>query len=492
MKYGLTEKQLNEIREIIASYQEVEQAILFGSRAIDTFKEASDVDIAIIGDKCDLLLSAKIKDHLEDETYLPFFFDIIAYNTIKSPELKNHIQTKGKIIFQRKEEWKEVKLGKCVNSISETYKFLPNEKVVFLNTSDIYLGSVLKHNYDDSNNLPGQAKKRVKRGDLLFSEIRPANGRYALIDFDAEKYVVSTKLMVLRTNSLMDKSYFKFFITSKDIVDYLQTIAEDRSGTFPQITFDHIATMSINLPPLSEQKAIAEVLSSLDDKIDLLHRQNKTLEEMAETLFRQWFIEERDESWEETKLDKCVDIAIGRTPPRKQSQWFSTNNKDMKWISIKDMGCSGSYIFNTSEYLTQEAVEKFNIPIIPKDTVVLSFKMTVGRVAITSETMLSNEAIAHFRFNDKTPFTKEYLYLFLKTYQYETLGSTSSIVTSINSKMIKEMVITLPDQKAIDNFNNYVAMYFNKIRANQVQLDTLEKLRDILLPRLMRGEVEVS
>ena len=97
-----------------------------------------------------------------------------------------------------------------------------------------------------------------------------------------------------------------------------------------------IAEFSLLLPPLPEQKAIAAVLSSLDDKIDLLHRQNKTLEAMAETLFRQWFVEEADEGWEEGKLSQYVDIGIGRTPPRQEHEWFSESETDIKWISIKD------------------------------------------------------------------------------------------------------------------------------------------------------------
>lgn len=260
----------------------------------------------------------------------------------------------------------------------------------------------------------------------------------------------------------------------------------------PSLNRNHIHEYEIQLPPLPEQKAIASVLSSLDDKIDLLHQQNQTLEALAETLFRQWFIEEAKEDWEEVKLKTVVDIAIGRTPPRKESQWFSTNNQDVKWISIKDLGSEGAFIFNTSEYLTNEAVVKFNIPIIPKDTVLLSFKMTVGRVAITTEEMLSNEAIAHFRFNDKTPFTKEYLYLFLKNYKYETLGSTSSIVTSINSAMIKDMEITIPDESTMRNFNEGAYTYFNKIKENSKQIQTLTQLRNTLLPKLMNGEVRVK
>lgn len=191
------------------------------------------------------------------------------------------------------------------------------------------------------------------------------------------------------------------------------------------------------------------------------------------------------------QLGKVTDIGIGRTPPRKEFQWFSINPNDIKWISIKDLGDDGVFISNTSEYLTEEAVKKFNIPIIPKNTVVLSFKMTVGRVAITAEDMLSNEAIAHFKFNENTPFSKEYLYLFLKTYRYDSLGSTSSIVTAINSTMIKEMEITIPDSQTMNEFEERTEPLFKKISQNQIQIRTLEKLRDTLLPKLMSGEVRV-
>jgi type I restriction enzyme S subunit len=117
--------------------------------------------------------------------------------------------------------------------------------------------------------------------------------------------------------------------------------------------------------------------------------------------------------------------------------------------------------------------------------------MTVGRVAITFEEMLSNEAIAHFKFNNKTPFSKEYLYIFLKTYKYETLGSTSSIVTAINSAMIKEMEILIPDEFTMNAFKNETEPLFNKIKTNQTQIRTLTALRDTLLPKLMSGEVRV-
>lgn len=259
----------------------------------------------------------------------------------------------------------------------------------------------------------------------------------------------------------------------------------------PSLTVPVINDIDITLPPLDEQKWIAGVLSSLDDKIDLLNRENATLEALAETLFRHYFIENPDSTWKEGKLGDVAKIGIGRTPPRKETKWFSTSSLDVKWISIKDMGEQGVFIFNTAESLTKDAVETFKIPIIPPNTVVLSFKMTVGRIGITTETMLSNEAIAHFLLDDNSPVTKEYLYLYLKSYKFDTLGSTSSIVTSINSAMIKDIEMAIPDKESINIFKAQVMPLFEKIKSNQRQIQTLSSQRDTLLPRLMSGEVKV-
>lgn len=290
--------------------------------------------------------------------------------------------------------------------------------------------------------------------------------------------------------SLVSPEYLFFYLTGSVGQDGLRQ--RTVGSTQPKLPMYNLREMPILLPPVEEQRSIASVLSSLDAKIDLLHRQNKTLEAMAETLFRQWFVEEAEEGWEEMRLDQFSTVGIGRTPPRKEQHWFSTDSTDVKWISIKDMAAEGPFIFSTAEYLTDEAVERFRVPVIPKDTVVLSFKMTLGRLKITTEEMLSNEAIAHFRINPDSHVTKEFLYLGLKTYQYETLGSTSTIVDSINSGMIREMVLQIPPEPLMDRFMEQCGPWFEKIKSNQVQIKTLTALRDTLLPKLMSGEVRVE
>lgn len=332
-------------------------------------------------------------------------------------------------------------------------------------------------------------RTRLTGGELLITVVGSV-GECAIVPNSLAGWNVARAVSVARIKSDFDKRFIKYCFQSEEIKHQLYGNTNDTVQ--PTLNLSSLKEIVFKLPSLKEQTAIAEALSSLDDKIDLLHRQNKTLEQLAETLFRQWFVEEADENWQKDVLGNLFDIGIGRTPPRKEQHWFSTNPNDIKWVSIKDMGTSGIYIDTTAEYLTHEAVENFSVPVIPENTVMLSFKMTIGRLAITTEKMLSNEAIAHFKRKEKSNLFPEFLYLFLKTFRWEQLGSTSSIVEAINSQMIKEMELIIPDEKKLNDFKEQMNPYFEKIKTNQRQIKSLTKLRDTLLPKLMSGEVRVK
>ena len=197
--------------------------------------------------------------------------------------------------------------------------------------------------------------------------------------------------------------------------------------------------------------------------------------------------------WNEVSADTICSITIGKTPPRKEHEWFLSSDDDVKWASIRDMGECGTYILQTTETLTAEAIKKFNVSVVPKNTVILSFKLTVGRVAITDEKMATNEAIAHFGQLDSEYglIQPEYLYAYLKQFNFDRLGSTSSIATAVNSKTIKAMPIMLADKACRDAFQKLVLPMLSKINCNQKQNQTLAELRDTLLPKLMSGELKV-
>lgn len=295
---------------------------------------------------------------------------------------------------------------------------------------------------------------------------------------------------------------------------FLSSIGKERlneitiGSTQSALTIIGLKTIPINLPLLPEQKAIAGVLSVFDEKIELLREQNETLETIAQTIFKEWFVNfnypgatgemvdselgEIPKGWRVGTLEDEFDITIGRTPPRKERHWFSKTPTGKKWTSIKDMVKSGVYIYDTSEYITDEGIEKFNIPIIPKNTVILSFKMTVGKLSITTEDMISNEAIAHMKIKNGSEMISEYIYLFLHDLDFNSLGSTSSIVTAINSTMIKQILFLIPDSNMLQNFDKLISPIFKKIKNNTAQIQTLSKTRDTLLPKLMNGEVRTA
>lgn len=148
------------------------------------------------------------------------------------------------------------------------------------------------------------------------------------------------------------------------------------------------------------------------------------------------------------------------------------------------------FISDSSEYLTAESVAKFNVKVVPSGTVLLSFKLTVGRIAITNGEMTTNEAIAHFKCSEDT--ATEYLYCYLKAFDYQSLGNTSSIATAVNSKIIKAMPVVMPDRKALDDFHAVTAPLFEQIKVYLEESAKLAALRDALLPRLMSGELSVK
>lgn len=173
---------------------------------------------------------------------------------------------------------KELTIGEIVESISITHKF-DKDELIFLNTSDVLDGKILSNEYSKTKTLKGQAKKTIKKDDILFSEIRPKNRRFAYVDIEETvDYVVSTKLMVLRKfNTDVLNKYFYYFLTYEGTLDYLQMRAENRIGSFPQITFDILKPIILNVPPSETQQKIVNAIEKIDKKIELNNKINDNL-----------------------------------------------------------------------------------------------------------------------------------------------------------------------------------------------------------------------
>ena len=294
------------------------------------------------------------------------------------------------------------------------------------------------------------AKTRLNGGEVLLTLVG-STGLSVVVPPELKGWNVARAVAVIQPNEDVSADWINICLQSP----YSKYFLDARANTTVQKTLNlkDVKEIPIPLPPISERKQIESLLVSLKNKIILNRQINQTLEQMAQTLFKSWFVDfdpvidnaldagneipeplqtraelrqkvrasqdfqplpanirvlfpaEFKESelgwvpkgWMVKAADEISTISIGKTPPRVQTQWFSESNVgNVTWISIKDMGNCGVFTKGSSEYLVQEGVDKFNVKIVPKDSVILSFKLTLGRVSITSCDLTTNEAIAHF------------------------------------------------------------------------------------------------
>ena len=334
---------------------------------------------------------------------------------------------------------------------------------------------------------------KFRNGDTIMARITPCleNGKTAFVDILEKDEVAfgSTEFIVLRAKEGISDPQFIYYLAISPSFRNVAIKSMVGSSGRQRVQQSVLEEFVLKVPSLQEQKKISSVLCALDQKIALNKEINDNLQQQVMALYHRMF-DESNSYRKNIRADEYFDISIGKTPPRKEPQWFSKNPSDCVWVSISDMGSCGLFIEDSSEYLTRDAVEKFKVKIVPDNTVILSFKLTVGRVAITDGHMTTNEAIAHFK-TDK-PKINEYLYCYLKNFNFQTMGSTSSIATAVNSKIIKGMPFVVPTAEELEKFHSIAAPLFTMIKSNQQESKYLGELRDALLPKLMSGEIDVS
>lgn len=331
---------------------------------------------------------------------------------------------------------------------------------------------------------------KLQRNDIVITT-RGTVGNLAYYDYSVpyDKIRINSGMLIVRCGSGLNSRYIYYALSSREFGEQIK--AMQTGSAQPQLPKSHFNRMRLRVPSLETQNKIAKLLYTLDEKIIANRKVNHNLQQQVLALYRQMFVDSPNDNRKICRADEYFDISIGKTPPRKEPEWFKTIRTDnIVWVSIADMGNCGLFIGDSSEYLSPDAVKKFNVVTVPNNTVLLSFKLTVGRIAITDGQMTTNEAIAHFKTDNKA--INEYLYCYLKSYNFQTLGSTSSIATAVNSKIIKAMPFVVPTDEELSVFHDFAAPAFGKIKACQHENMRLAELRDSLLPKLMSGEINVS
>jgi len=406
-------------------------------------------------------------------------------------------------------EWQVVTVGDIADSISETHP-LGKDKLIFLNTSDILLGKILHRSYTPVEAWPGQAKKSIQKDDILFSEIRPANGRYAYVVTDADDYVVSTKLMVIRVkDGRVLPKFLYHFLTCKGITGWLQHLAESRSGTFPQITFDQIAELELSLPPMTDQAVIATFLDEIDSKIELNRRMNETLEAMARAIFKSWFVDfdpvraktegrqpfgmdsataalfpdsfedsllgKIPKGWSLTTLGQAIEIYDSKRIPLSGRERIKVKGTYPYYGAAGVLDHVNSYLFDGVYILIGEDGSVVN----EDDTPVVQYVW--GRFWVNNH--------AHV-LQGYSGISNEHLLLFLQTINIRPYV-TGAVQPKLNQGNLCRIPFLMPDKEVCDAFGDTVESLYDLLRANTEQSRTLTTIRDALLPKIISGEIRV-
>lgn len=494
MRFGLEENIIKKITEVFEKNPKVDKAFIFGSRAKGNFRPDSDIDIAIKGYGISLDDIIKMSSAFDDNN-IKYKIDLVDYNSIKEKDLKEHIDRVGIEFYSR---WQSSLLQNITQPKKEIYSPNKSEQLAYIGLEHIE-PEMLRLNSIGASSEVTSSKFRFKSNDILFGKLRPYFRKVVKPEFDG---ICSTDIWVFNAKTGFDQNFLFYFLANWDFVN---TADGGESGTrMPRADWNYLKDTRWKVPPLSDQTAIAEVLSSLDDKIDLLRRQNRTLEKLAETLFKN-LLEEKKGKWQLKPLGSLVETTYG-------GEWGKENAENDFTFQVSCIRGTDIADLNTGladRTPVRFVKEKKYYNIQPKDgDLILEISggtdnQSTGRTIYINElnkglfphpVIFSNFCRLLRPMNNCFTY---FLYLYFQ-YLYDNgeffnLENGSSGIKNLDYKfLLFDLEYPLPtDKQDIINFNNQVEIYFNKINKNKHQIKLFIKLRNTLLPKLMSGEVRV-
>lgn len=366
-------------------------------------------------------------------------------------------------------EWKEYKLGELTIDGKGSYGIAApavdydSNKYTYLRITDINDDGTLNKSGLKSVDDKNAHKYLLQQNDIVFARTGASVGRsYFYDERDGELVYAGFLIKYSIDPTKVNPKILKFYTHSQAYYDWIQTV--DNGATRGNINAQTYASMPIILPERHEQDRIVSILSSLDDKIDLLHRENATLEQMAETLFRQWFVVEAKEEWEEGKLGDLIEVKYGK------------DHKKILDGKIPVIGSGGIMRYADTALYNKESV------LIPRKGT-LNNVMYINEPFWTVDTMFYTEM--------RRPNIAKFVFHFMKCQDLANMN-VGSAVPSMTTEVLNNIPIDIPPQEVFDRFENAVASLYNKKEQNNKQIQTLIQTRDGLLPKLMSNEINVK
>jgi type I restriction enzyme S subunit len=380
-------------------------------------------------------------------------------------------------------EWNEVILEGVVSVLGDglhgTPNYDDNGDYYFINGNNLSDGKiVIKDSTKRANKNEYEKYKKDLNDRTILVSINGTIGNVAL--YNNEKCILGKSACYFNVVQEVDKHFIKYVVTNKNFQEYIHNFAN--GTTIKNVSLNTMREYPFLLPPLQEQQTIASILSSLDDKVDLLHRQNKTLEALAETLFRQWIVEEADESWEEKSLIEIADylngLALQKFPPK--------GYNDLPVIKIREMKQG---ITENTDHCNKEIPSQY---IIQDGDILFSWSGSLEIVIWSGGEGALNQHL--FKLSSKK-YPKWFYYLATQSHlpTFKSIAeSKTTTMGHIQREHLKQATISIPPKELFDSYDRTIAPLIEKVIKNNFQIRTLTQLRDTLLPKLMSGEVRVK
>lgn len=484
----------------------------FGSRATWTAKDYSDLDLAVVGKE---KLSSKILFALKEdfqESNLPFRVDVLDWNSI-SKEFRKVIEKNYEVVQKIKgnkqtqisgipEGWNFVALRNVAKvnekTIGREYAF---DYIEYIDIASVDKGRLLATQKISRNEAPSRAQRIVRDNDILLSTVRPNLKHFAFIQKAEPSLIASTGFAVISAREI-DPGYLYYYLTTDKYTNFLVAIADSHTSTYPAFNPDVLENSEIPVPSnAGEQRAIAKILSDLDAKIELNHQMNKTLEQIAQAIFKRWFVDFEFPGYEKTKfvdglpegwgVSKISDLVQVLSGFAFKSSGFADDGR-YRLVTIKNVqdGYFEGAMTDGLSMLPDKMPEHCKLQ---NGDILLSLTGNVGRIClVVGENYLLNQRVAKLSPINKIDYGFIYL-LFREDKMLTMLENLSSGTAQQNLSPIKaaQISITIPARVVMEQFGKIVNPMFEMILDNLSQNISLSQIRDSLLPRLMSGKIRV-
>ena len=506
MTDGLKDRHRTAIIATLAANDRVERAVLFGSRAMGTNTITSDVDIALFGQHLTLTDQARLAAACE-ELPMAQSVDLLLHSTVDNPALVAHIRTHGVEWYRRggatssANSWKESTWGEEI-----TLEYGKALRGYDPGTGDYQVFG--------ANGAIGWTDQALVAGPGV---ILGRKGAYRGVQYSRDPFFVIDTAYYVASKSEHDMRWLYYAIKHYK----LGTI--DDGSPIPSTTRASVYPCKLSVPPLPEQRAIAHILGTLDDKIELNRRMNKTLEAMARALFKDWFVDfgpvrakaegreaylpeeiwglfpdsfedselgEIPRGWGVEEVGKIVDCVGGSTPSTQEPDYWEGG--DNFWVTPKDLSSLAEpFLLDTAKKITRAGVERISSGILPVGTVLISSRAPVGYVAVAKVRVSINQGFIALKPTDLLP--TEYLlnWSLFNVQQFKDRASGTTFA-EISKKEFRPIPILIPSQEPLKAFSSYSASLYEKIISNIQEMTILTSMRDTLLPKLLAGEVRVG